>query len=78
MLPCRCAQILPDSINGGIDKPFAECLHNELCCGTPADKVKVKSTQKEKSRQIFGVLEKNANFAHAIRQWPWIIARKFG
>ena len=34
--------------------------------------------QKEKSRQIFGVLEKNANFAHAIRQWPWIIARKFG
>ena len=43
MLPCRCAQILPDSINVGIDKPFAECLHNELCCGTPADKVKVKT-----------------------------------
>ena len=48
MLPCRCAQILPDSINGGIDKPFAECLHNELCCGTPADKVKVKTAEDSK------------------------------
>lgn len=39
MLSCRCSQILSDCIKGGIDKPFAECLHNELCCDIPADVV---------------------------------------
>ena len=39
MFPRCCTQILPDSINGRIDKPFVECLHNELCCDIPADVV---------------------------------------
>lgn len=39
MLPCRCAQIFPNGINGGIGKPFVECLHDELCRDIPTDVV---------------------------------------
>lgn len=39
MLSCRCSQIFSDCIKGGIDKPFAKCLHNELSRDIPADVV---------------------------------------
>ena len=35
MLSCCRAQFFSDGINGGIEKPFIECLHNELCRDIP-------------------------------------------
>ena len=39
MFPRCCTQILPDSINGRIGKPFMECMHDKLCRNISADVV---------------------------------------
>lgn len=37
MSSCSRAQILPNGVNGGVGKPFIECMQDEFCCNISRD-----------------------------------------